>query len=256
MIRKMLLLNIFMLIISSSAAANDEDISKLYTAVGIEGTLLIQSLDGRIEYQHNASKIDEPYIPASTFKIPNTLIALEEGVIKDQFETIKWDGVKRQYEPWNEDQTLATAFSRSCVWCYQRFSIKIGDTKYKQYLGDFDYGNRQTGLDVSTFWLDGDLRVSVREQVNFLRKVYLEQLPIKHRNFEILKDIMLSEETADYKLRVKTGWQDEHGWYVGYIETEGNVWFFANHIKIKSPSDLDFRKDLTMKSLKIKGIIK
>jgi beta-lactamase class D len=245
-----------MIIISSSAVANEEDISKLYLAAGIEGTLLIQSLDGRIEYQHNASKIDESYIPASTFKIPNTLIALEEGAIKDQFETIRWDGVKRQYEPWNENQTLATAFSRSCVWCYQRFSIKIGDTKYKQYLRDFDYGNRQTGQNVSTFWLDGDLRVSVREQVNFLRKVYLEQLPIKPINNEILKDIMLSEETPRYKLRVKTGWKNQHGWYVGYIETEDNVWFFANHIEIKSSSDLELRKDLTMKSLKIKGIIK
>ena len=64
------------------------------------------------------SAAEQGHIPASTFKIPNTLIALEEGVIKDQFEVIKWDGVVRQYAPWNADQTLATAFSRSCVWCY------------------------------------------------------------------------------------------------------------------------------------------
>ncbi len=248
--------SVILIIMSFSVAADDKDISQLYDDAKIDGTLLIQSFDGRIEYQHNTSKIDEGYIPASTFKIPNTLIALEEGVIKDQFEVIKWDGVERQFVPWNQDQTLATAFSRSCVWCYQRFSLKVGDTKYKQYLVDFDYGNRKTGSDVSTFWLDGQLRISVREQVNFLRKVYLEQLPIKHRNFQILKDIMLAEQKLEYKIWAKTGWQDEHGWYVGYIETHGKIWFFANHIEIKSSADLDFRKDLTLKSLKIKGIIK
>lgn len=254
MIRK-ILLSISLLIMSMPSFSDDNELSKLYADNEIDGILLIQSFDRRTEYQYNATKIDEGYIPASTFKIPNTLIALEEGVIKDQFEIIKWDGVEREFTPWNQDQTLATAFSRSCVWCYQRFAVKIGDTKYKQYLADFDYGNRKTGPVVSTFWLDGDLKVSVREQVNFLRKVYLEQLPIKHRNVEILKDIMLTEETSDYKLWVKTGWQDEHGWYVGYIETQGKVWFFANHIQIKSPADLVFRKALTMKSLKMKGII-
>ncbi|HDY84455.1 hypothetical protein LCGC14_0584970 [marine sediment metagenome] len=254
MIRKVLL-SLSLLFMSMPSFSDDNELSKLYADNEIDGTLLVQSFDGRTEYQHNATKIEEGYIPASTFKIPNTLIALEEGVIKDQFEIIKWDGVEREFTPWNQDQTLATAFSRSCVWCYQRFAVKVGDIKYKQYLADFDYGNRETGSVISTFWLDGDLRVSVRDQVNFLRKVYLEQLPIKHRNVQILKDIMLTEETSDYKLWVKTGWQDEHGWYVGYIETQGKVWFFANHIKIKSPADLFFRKALTIKSLKMKGII-
>ncbi len=77
------------------------EIDELYHSSGIEGVLLISSLDGDVEYQHNADKVTWTNIPASTFKIPNTLMALEEEVIKDQFEIIKWDGVNRAYVPWN-----------------------------------------------------------------------------------------------------------------------------------------------------------
>lgn len=231
------------------------EIDDLYHSAGIEGALLISSLDGSVEYQHNADKVVWANIPASTFKIPNTLIALEEEVIKDQFEVIKWDGIKRAYAPWNSNQTLATAFARSCVWCYQHFAAKIGDEKYQQYLNEFDYGNKKTGSDVTTFWLEGDLRVSPRQQIDFLRKVYFEALPVKQRNLKILKEIMIAEDTPDYKIWAKTGWQGEHGWYVGYVESAGKVWFFANYIKVRDKADLLFRRELTIKVLKHKGII-
>ena len=231
------------------------EMDDLYHSAGIDGVLLISSLDGEIEYSHNVDKMTSANIPASTFKIPNTLIALEEGVIKDQFETIKWDGVNRAYEPWNSDQTLVTAFARSCVWCYQHFAAKIGNVKYLHDLDEFDYGNKKTGNDVTTFWLEGDLRISPRQQIAFLRKVYFEDLPIKSRNFKILKEIMLTEAAPDYKIWAKTGWQGEYGWYVGYVETHANVWFFANYIKVRDKADLVFRKQLTLEALQRKGII-
>lgn len=216
---------------------------------------MIQSLDGSTEYAHNSSKRNQAYVPASTFKIANTLIALEAGVIKNQFETIQWDGVARGYAPWNQDQTLATAFARSCVWCYQRFAKAVGDTRYRKALVDFDYGNHKTGEDVSTFWLHGDLRTSVQEQVNFLRKIHLEKLPVKRKNIQILKNIMFVEETPSYKLWAKSGLSGKHGWYVGYVESGGKVWLFANYIEIKSHVKLDLRKNLTIESLKLKGLI-
>jgi len=255
MISKVFCYTVFLLLLPSSLLANDDEINNLYISEGVEGALLIESLSGDVKYTHNSVKADKAYIPASTFKIPNTLIALEEGVIKDQFEIITWDGIERVYAPWNSDQTLATAFARSCVWCFQRFAKKIGDSRYKQYLDEFDYGNKKTGKDVATFWLEGDLRVSPSEQVNFLRKVYFEQLPVKRSNIKILKDIMLTEETAVYKLRAKTGWKGQNGWYVGYVESSDEVWFFANYIVIRDQSDLALRKKIVIESLKLKGII-
>src|SRR5262245_53272521 len=40
------------------------------------------------------------FTPASTFKIPHSLFALDAGLIKDEFEVIPWDRVKRPTETW------------------------------------------------------------------------------------------------------------------------------------------------------------
>lgn len=261
MLKKCSFVLIFILTIPVYSFSEDAEntkesgISKLYDSAGVTGSILIQSLNGKTEYSNNLRSVDEPYVPASTFKIPHTLIALEEGVINDQFEVIAWDGVKREYAPWNNDQTLATAFAHSCVWCYQSFTKKISDSTYKQYLAAFGYGNGKTGSNTPHFWLDGDVRMSVRDQVNFLRKVYRGDLPVKPKNIAVLKDIMRVEETPNYTLWAKTGWQGPHGWYVGYVEIGDNVWLFANHVEITSRSDLPYRQKITLDALKLKGII-
>jgi beta-lactamase class D len=248
-------LKIFVLFIFSiSAYAKENKIDSLYKLHHINGSILVESADGQVTYQYN---VDDKmaFIPASTFKIPNTLIILEEGLIKDPLDVIKWDGKEREYSPWNKDQTLKSAFQYSCVWCYQRYALQIEDVKYQRYLRKFDYGNFLTGTDLSRFWLDGDLRVSVKDQINFLRKVYIEDLPVQKRHIKTLKNIMLSEENNHYKIWAKTGWSGKDGWYVGYIVTKNQTWFFANHIEIGQNSDLAFRKKLTMETLKILKII-
>jgi len=254
MIKRVFLSTAFLLF-SSMLLAEDADIEQLFINEGVEGSLLIESLNGVEQYTNNSAKAEQAHIPASTFKIPNTLIVLEEGVIKDQFEIIAWDGVERRYAPWNQDQTLATAFARSCVWCYQRFATQIGGARYLHYLDVFEYANKKTGQDVITFWLEGDLRVSPREQINFLRKVYLEQLPVKPGSIKILKEIMLVEETPAYTLRAKTGWKGQNGWYVGYVEVGDEVWLFAHHMIINDQVDLPLRQKMVLDTLTLKGII-
>ncbi|NOG60384.1 MAG: class D beta-lactamase [Proteobacteria bacterium] len=245
---------------SLMVVADDSDISALFDEFKVEGALIIASLDSNIEYVHNDQRAERRYLPASTFKIPNTLITLEERVIKGDKEIIKWDGKERSYEPWNQDHTLATVFSVSCVWCYQEFALKVGNEKYLKYLNELDYGNRKTGKEVTTFWLEGDLAISVREQIDFLRKLYNEELPFSSRNIYLLNKIMLAEETSEYSLWAKTGWatspKQQYGWYVGYIVTNDNVWLFANNIDINSKDELEFRKLLVLKSLKIKNLIR
>jgi len=242
-----------------SSIASDSDIATLYKKYAIEGAIIIASLDGQIEYIHNIKRAQQRFLPASTFKILNTLITLEEEIIKDEKEVIKWDGIDKGWVEWNKDHNLSSAFSVSCVWCYQKFAKQIGLKKYNLYLNKIAYGNKKTGTDVINFWLEGTLAISAKEQINLLRKLYLEDLPFKKQNIYLVKKIMLVDEKPAYKLSAKSGWamrvKEQQGWYVGYVETAGKVWLFANNIEIIKPTDAQYRQKLVIESLKAKGII-
>ncbi|WP_290580604.1 penicillin-binding transpeptidase domain-containing protein [Ketobacter sp.] len=245
---------LLLILVSGWVGAAGNPIAHLYQSKGITGSLLIESEEGAPRYEHNVNAA-ERFVPASTFKIPNTLIILQEGLLEGADDVITWDGVKREYDPWNQNQTLKTAFQRSCVWCYQRYALQVGDAKYRTYLAQFDYGNGLTGPDVSRFWLDGELRVSVQDQILFLRKVVNETLPIAPQHIKTLKDIMESDDRHGFKLWSKTGWSGRDGWFVGYLVVNGHTWYFANHIEIEQPSDLVFRQQLTLDAFRVLGII-
>lgn len=234
--------------------ANDKDLNNIFDKTQINGTLVISSLNTNKEYIYNKQRAKRRYIPASTFKIPNTLITLEEKVIKDENEVIKWDGVVRSYEPWNKDQTLQSAISISCVWCYQRFAKKIGNDKYLAYLKKLHYGNEKTGSDVTTFWLEGDLKISALEQIDFLKRFYNNDLPFKQKYIDITKKILTVEKEKNYTIKAKSGWSGKIGWYIGYVQSKNNVWFFALNADI-SKEQLKYRKQIVMEALKSKNII-
>jgi beta-lactamase class D len=236
------------------ALGNDKDLETIFKKTNIDGTLIISSLKSNKEYIYNNSRAITRYIPASTFKILNTLIALEEGIIKDEYEIIKWDGKKRFYEPWNKDQTLQSALAISCVWCYQKLAKEIQNKKYLSYLKKLHYGNEKTGLDVSTFWLEGDLKISAVEQIEFLKKFYKNDLPFKQKNIDITKKILTVETINNYTMKAKSGWSGKIGWYVGYVETEHDIWFFSFNGDI-TKDQLQYRKQIVTEALKIKDII-
>ena len=223
----------------------DTSISKLYERDNVKGTIIISSLDAKVQYIHNETRVNERFSPASTFKILNTLIALEENII-DENQTIQWDKKTRDYASWNRDQTLKSAFKVSCVWCYQKFAKQIGNKHYLDYLKSAAYGNKKTGVDLSRFWLDGDLKISAKEQISFLRKIYLEELDFKSKNMNLLKKIMIEKKSSNYSLFAKTGWSDKVGWYVGYIEVKGKIWLFASNLEVNSKEDLKLRKKLLL----------
>lgn len=238
---------------------NDTALQVLFENYNVKGTMLIESLDGKERYVYNEARAKTPLLPASTFKIPNTLIALQEGVVDAQ-SIIVWDGVERSIKAWNQDQTLSSAFKSSCVWCYQKFARGIGLEKYDAYLQKLHYGNAKTGDNVERFWLDGALRISAYEQIAFLKKLYQDELPFAQTHLDTLKAIMVDEQTATYTLRAKTGWAvpkkaEHHGWYVGYVEGSKGVYFFATNLLTPLSEVLPLRKSLTLEALKRKGIL-
>lgn len=210
------------------------EFGKYYDLFEVEGTFVLYDLKKEVFTIHNAEVAAKPVTPASTFKIVNSLIGLETGVITDASFTIAWDSVIRDLPTWNQDQTLSSAFKYSAVWYYQEMARRIGEDQLRDWLEKLEYGNRDISSGVDRFWLSGSLQVTALQQVDFLARLYTNKLPVHDRSSEIVKEIMVEKDTLGYVLRTKTGWgnQDgnEVGWYVGYFETADNVYFFANCI--------------------------
>ncbi|MBM4259735.1 MAG: class D beta-lactamase [Deltaproteobacteria bacterium] len=255
------LLLILSIVSLSSAHAEDTDLAALFDKEGLNGTIVIASLDGSREFIHNDARANTRLAVASTFKIFNSLIALEEGVVTKD-EVLLWDGTMYEAFPdWNRNHTLASAFKASCVWCYQELARRVGAQKYPPYIKQAAYGVLREPFEGTTFWLDGSLTISAKEQIEFLRKVIGRSLPFKPSTYETLREIMVMEKTPEYTIRAKTGWavrvSPQVGWYVGYVEAANNeVWVFATNIEMRSEKDLPLRQQLTKASLQVKGIIK
>ncbi|MCD8260454.1 MAG: class D beta-lactamase, partial [Bacteroides sp.] len=172
-----------------------------------------------------------PRSPASTFKIPNTLIALETGVVTP--ETIfKWEEEKRTFPMWEKDMNLQEAFNLSCVPVYQEMARRIGTERMQEYIRLFNYG--EMNIDEQNhdiFWLEGTSAITMFQQIWFLRKLYKEELPVSRETMRLTREIMVQEEKEKYRLSAKTGTNrydgKEYGWYVGYLEKDSGVYFFV-----------------------------
>lgn len=175
--------------------------------------------------------------PFSTFKIPNSLIGLETGVLADAETTIPWDRERYPAEDWwpaewQNTHTLRSALAHSVVPYYRTLATRIGADNMKRFLRAFGYGNQAMGPGLDKFWLDGDLVISANEQVEFLTRLYQGKLPVSPRTLAIVKDILVLERAPGYVLSGKTGsgpaGRDRYlGWLVGYVESCGKVYTFA-----------------------------
>ena len=256
---KRYILSISLLLVTISCSQQNSFMKKWYDNNGVRGTIIISALNNSKAYVYNEERSRKRFLPASTFKIPNTLIALEEGIVKNADEIIKWDGHKWQFKSWNKDQSIRTALPISCVWFYQELAKRTGNDKYLKWLKKLNYGNMQTGKDIDTFWLNGDLRISAEEQINFLKNLYENKLPFNKDNMLLLKELLLIEQNSNYKLYAKTGLtmrvENQIGWYVGFVETEDEIWIFASNLDIKNPEDEKYRKESVLVALRELNII-
>lgn len=233
------------------------------TDCGFEGSItLYDSKNDRWLFSDSADAMIQ-MLPASSFKILNSLIVLEEGVVKDENEKLKWDGRDRGFEDWNRDLSVKEAFRVSAAWVYQKLALKIPAEKYKYYLEQCEYGNKNTGRYIDSFWLDGSLKVSPVEQISFLKRLKTGDLPFSPETIAKVREIMIAAEAPGYVLRGKTGWGRvdgrDTGWWVGYIETADNTVWFATRLKKdtdnKNPDFPGCRKSITEKVLTALGYI-
>lgn len=241
------------------ALAEDSAIANLFAEARIDGTLVMESSRTGQRFVHNDARSKLAFSPASTFKVLNTLIALEEGVIDGADSDIPWDGAVHEIADWNRDQTLESAFKVSCVWCYQALAKRVGALIYPDYIRRSHYGDLREPFEGTEFWLDGSLTLSAEQQVAFLKQVVHKELPFRASSYATLKTVMLTEKAPHYQLFAKTGWATRRapavGWYVGYVEVADDTWFFALNMETRSPADLPLRKDVTLAALRAKGIL-
>jgi beta-lactamase class D len=189
--------------------------------------------------RYNPGRAAERFIPASTFKVASTLIALETGVAAGPDFTVPYDSLLAPADApaeWARDHTLRSAFQNSVVWYYQELARRIGAQRMAEYVTRFAYGNGDIGGGVDRFWLEGDLRISPDEQVRFLRDVREGRLGVSDRSTVILEEIMVLETTPEYTLSGKTGTADvtptrELAWLVGYVERGDRLWYYALNLE-------------------------
>ena len=129
----------------------------------------------------------------------------------------------------------------------------------QKHVAAFNYGNKAISGGVDNFWLNNSLKISADEQIDFLKAFYTGKLPVSKRSTDIVKDILVLEETPAYKLSGKTGGGPINegtyiGWFVGCLETKGDVYFFALNIEgADFPSIRDQRVDLAKQILRRLG---
>jgi beta-lactamase class D len=158
---------------------------------------------------------------------------------------------------WNKDQDLKAAFRNSTVPYYQELARRVGGKRMKYWLDKAKYGNADTSGGIDRFWLSGGLRITPEQQIKFLVRLYKNDLPFSTKSIDIVKKIMIAQDTIGFVLRAKTGWSEQDsksiGWYVGYLETGAGIYFFATCIQCADQENPDFakaRREITLSILK------
>ncbi|HEX6916299.1 MAG TPA: class D beta-lactamase [Chitinophagaceae bacterium] len=228
---------------SPNNVKQDKSLGSFFTRHGVEGCFAIYD-NAKNEFTiYNLERYrDSAFTPASTFKIVNSLVALQTGRVYDEKrDTIRWDGVVRSIPAWNRDLTMEQAFKVSAVPYYQEVARRIGKDTMQLWLDSLKYGNRKISV-IDSFWLDNSLQITPDEQLGLVKKLYFTQLIPEKRSQQIVKQMMLQEDNSSYKLSYKTGWAFKEngnslGWIVGWIEENKHPYFFV--LNIEGPHNAD-----------------
>jgi beta-lactamase class D len=229
---------LLLILFAVSASASEPNFTKY------DGTAVILDLNTSKRTIYGDARADERLFPCSTFKILNSIISLDTEAVKDENETIKWDGVVREYPAHNRDHNMRSAIGVSAVWFYQELAKRVGSGMMQVGVTAAEYGNMDTTHTLTDFWLgDGSLKISANEQVDFLSRMMSGKLPFSARAVAVTKDIMILEKSKKYTFGGKTGSCGGVGWFVGFVEEpSGDTTLFAFNIKGEGASGTEAKK--------------
>jgi beta-lactamase class D len=233
-----------------------EALAKHFTDAGTVGTFVGYKVDDYLVIASDKDRSGQAMLPASTFKIPNSLIALETGVVGDPDKDVfKWDGVTRSIEAWNRDHTMRSAIAASAVPVYQEIARRIGEARMQKYVDLFEYGNRDIGGGIDQFWLTGNLRIDPVQQVDFVDRLRRGALPVSKRSQDLVRDILPVTKVGDSVIRAKSGLlgaeqgKPSLGWMVGWAEKGSANSVFALNMDCIEPRHIADRMNISQQCL-------
>lgn len=207
----------------------------------------------------NPERAAKRYIPASTFKIANSLIGLETAAVKDVEEVLPYGGKPQPFKDWEKDLPLREAIKVSSVPVYRELARRIGMERMAKSVASLGYGNMKTGAVVDRFWLDGPLEISALEQIDFLQRLLDGKLPLKPETMKTVREIVSTEAADGAVIHYKTGWctatNPQIGWIVGWVEKDGANSPFALNIDMADIKDAPKRMVILKACLKSEGML-
>jgi len=245
-----------------------DSLAKRFADAGTAGTFVGYKTDDYLIVASDPTRSGEAILPASTYKVPHSVIALETGVVADPDKDVfKWDGVTRAFPDWNKDHTLRSAIAASAVPVYQQIARRIGEERMQKYVDLLDYGNHNIGGGIDKFWLTGDLRIDPIQQIDFLDRLRRGALAVSKRSQDLTRDILPVEKIGEAVIRYKTGLigiddrteagkvRPSVGWLVGWVEKDSKATVFALNLDIREPRHTAARMPLTKQLLEDIGAI-
>lgn len=233
-------------------------LARLFQAEGVTGTFVVHDLAQDSYTVHDRRRAETRYVPASTYKIPNSLIGLATGVVANVDQVLPYGGGAARRPEWAHDMSLRDAIRVSNVPVYQGLARRIGIERMRSSLRQFDYGNMDPGTVVDTFWLEGPLKISAVEQTLFLDKLVQDTLPVPKAALAAVREILRQEGPAE--LYAKTGWAapqgaPDIGWWVGWVKKDGKIYTFALNLDIPDDATGAKRVPLGKASLRALGLL-
>ncbi|ESY71030.1 MULTISPECIES: class D beta-lactamase [Mesorhizobium] len=219
----------------------------------VQCTLIADAASGKTLYQDGTC--DQRFSPASTFKVPLSLIGYDAGILSDE-HTPAWD-YKPEFKAAKRDQKTVdpVIWERdSIIWYSREITRRLGSEKFAGYVSKLGYGNsdvsgnpgKDDGLTYS--WVNSSLKITPVEQVDFLRKLLARQLPVSAKAYDMTAAIIPTFQAGGWTVQGKTGStrlggdadKDKRslGWFVGWAKKDGRQIVFARLVVDATRTDM------------------
>jgi beta-lactamase class D OXA-50 len=235
------------------------EVAKLFEAAGLQGTFVLYDVAAGHFIGLRRERAETRYIPASTFKIANSLVGLSVQAVQDVDEVLPYGGEPQRFKEWERDMGLRTAIRVSNVPVYQELARRIGLERMRTNVHKLGYGNMEVGDVVDRFWLVGPLQISAVEQAQFLARLAQDQLPLPHPVQAQVREIAKLDQGDGWTLFGKTGWADTYepdvGWWVGWVQRGDRIYSFALNVDMPNDGDAAKRIGLGKDCLKALGAL-